>query len=112
MLIGERIKKERKRNGYTQDDLGKILNVSKVSVCGYEKGTRTPTIETFMELVNTLKVDPNYLLGRDVKAVGEDDEFYIKLSNYDLKLIEELKHYPELYNRLIQNPKEEIPKLK
>lgn len=112
MIIGERIKKERKRKGYTQEQLGAVLNVSKVSVCGYENGTRTPTIETFLDIVKTLNVDPNYLLGRDIKAVSEDEEVYIKISSYDIEILQELKKHPELYNKLCKNPKEEIKKLK
>lgn len=111
MLVGERIKKERKKKGYTQEEFGKILNVSKVSVCGYEKGTRTPTIETFLDIVKTLDVEPNYLLGRDIKAVSENEEFYIKLSTYDLEIINELKKYPEMYNKLCSNPSKIIAKL-
>lgn len=113
MIIGERIRKERKKKGFTQEQLGHALNVSKVSVCGYENGTRTPTIETFLDIIKTLNVDPNYLLGRDIRAVNEDDEeIYIKISSYDIEILQELKKYPELYNKLCKNPQEEIQKLK
>jgi len=48
MLIGERIRKARLEKGLSQEELGKIIDVSKVSICGYEKGTRTPTLENLM----------------------------------------------------------------
>lgn len=44
MIIGSKIKEKRIALGLSQDELGKRLGVSKVSICGYEKGTRTPTI--------------------------------------------------------------------
>jgi transcriptional regulator with XRE-family HTH domain len=47
MIIGERIKKERIKRNLSQQQLGDMLGVSKVSICGYETGTRTPTMETF-----------------------------------------------------------------
>ena len=45
MIIGKRIKNARTKKGLTQEELGKLLGVSKVSICGYERGTRTPTME-------------------------------------------------------------------
>ena len=50
MLIGQRIKEARLKKGYTQSDLGNLLNVSKVSICGYERGTGTPTLDIFNKL--------------------------------------------------------------
>ena len=72
MIVGSRIKEERIKRGLSQQALGDLLEVSKVSICGYETGTRTPTMETFLELVKVLDVDPNYLLGRDIKVVCEE----------------------------------------
>ena len=47
MLIGKRIKDMRLEKGLSQQELGDLLGVTKVSVCGYENGTRTPSLETF-----------------------------------------------------------------
>ena len=51
MIIGERLKEARLKKGLTQSQLGELLEVSKVSICGYEKGTRTPTMEKFLALI-------------------------------------------------------------
>ena len=64
MVIGSRIKEERLKRGLSQQQLGDLLDVTKVSVCGYENGTRTPTMETFMKLIEVLDMSPDYLLGR------------------------------------------------
>ena len=69
MLSGKRIREERKKHGYTQEELGKLLNVSKVSVCGYENGTRTPTLDVFRRLVDVLEITPDYALGNDVDVI-------------------------------------------
>lgn len=50
MLIGKRIKSLRKGRGLTQEELGKIINVTKVSICCYENETRIPTLETLLAL--------------------------------------------------------------
>ena len=65
MIIGERIKMARKNKELTQQELGDILGVSKVSICGYENGTRVPTVENFVQLLDVLEVEPDYLLGRE-----------------------------------------------
>ena len=58
MLVGDRIRKKRIELGLSQEELGDLIGVSKVSVCGYEKGNRTPTIETVILLV------PHFLASR------------------------------------------------
>ena len=47
MINNERLKLERIRRGLSQEELGKMLHVSKVSICGYEKGTKNPTLDNF-----------------------------------------------------------------
>ena len=44
MLIGKRIKELRIEKGLSQQQLGEIIGVTKVSVCGYENGSRVPTL--------------------------------------------------------------------
>ena len=105
MVIGERIKKERLARGLNQEEFGKMLGVTKVSVCGYETGNRVPTMETFEQILNTLNVEPNYLLGRDANVINENDESYvIKMAKDDIIILNEIKKYPYLYNRLCHDP--------
>lgn len=106
MILGERIKTERLKRGMSQQQLGDMLGVTKVSICGYENGTRVPSLETFIELVKILDVTPDYLLGRDVSVVSENDEPYnVYLAKKDLEIIEVLKNHPDIYNKLLENPK-------
>ena len=51
MAIGERIRWFRNRINMTQKELGKLLGVTKASVCCYEKETRTPPIETIIDMM-------------------------------------------------------------
>ena len=101
MIIGSRIKEERIKRGLSQQQLGDLLDVTKVSVCGYETGTRTPTMETFMKLIEVLDMSPDYLLGRDINVISEEEEKYVKkMSKIDLQIIDEIKKYPNLYKKL------------
>lgn len=109
MLIGERIRKERINKGLTQSELGKMLDVSKVSVCGYETGTRTPTVDTFLKLIEILDIKPDYALGLDIDVVAEDDaNYHAVMAKEDMVIINELKQHRELYNKLCTDPKSTV----
>lgn len=106
MIIGERVKQARLAKNYTQEELGDLIGVSKVSICGYETGNRTPTMAMFLKLSAALDVSVDHLLGNDLKAVCEDDEEYtLMIAKEDLAIIKELKEYKGLYNRLCSDPK-------
>ena len=106
MILGSRIKSLRKAKGLTQEQLANLINVTKVSICCYEKGNRTPNLETFMDLVNVLDTNPNYLLGTDVKVVAEDEEEYsITLPKEDIQIINEIRKNKDLINYLREDPK-------
>lgn len=109
MLIGERIKQERINRGLTQAELGSLLGVSKVSICGYETGSRTPTVDTFLKLIDILSLTPEYALGFDIDVLSENEESYhMVMAKEDMLIIEELKKHRELYNKLCSDPKRMI----
>ena len=109
MLIGERIKIERIKRNLSQEQLGKLLGVSKVSICGYETGNRIPNMDTFIKLIDILDIDPNYLLGRDTNVINEKDESYvIKMAKDDIIIVNEIKKNRVLYNRLGHDPSRTI----
>lgn len=105
MLLGRRLREVRKDKGYTQESLAKKLGVSKVTICGYEKGTRVPSLNIFSELLDILEVEPNYLLGRDTLIREEGTNYTIKLSKEDIKLIKIIKNDITVYNKFLDNPK-------
>lgn len=109
MIIGSRLKEARVSRKMSQEELGNLLGVSKVSVCGYEKGTRTPTMENFLQLIEILDLEPDYVLGRDIEAVSENDkDCKVIMADEDLQIIKELKQYRELYNKLCSDTKRTI----
>ena len=105
-LFGKRLKELRKQANFTQKQLGDAVGVTKVSICCYENGTRTPTLETLIDLANSLNTELTYLLGIDGFAVAEDDKTCtINIAKDEINLIKELRMHAKLYERLIEDPK-------
>ncbi|MBQ9853454.1 MAG: helix-turn-helix transcriptional regulator [Bacilli bacterium] len=105
MFLGYRLRELRKEKNLSQEDLGKILGVSKVSISGYEKGTRIPSMDTLIGLLDIFMVPADYLLGRELNAVCEDGAVNVNLSLGDVEIIRELHSKPALYNKIVSNPK-------
>ena len=109
MLIGKRIRDMRIEKGLSQQELGDIIGVTKVSICGYENGTRTPSLETFALLADTFGTTSDYLLGREVPIVFEDTKEYVgSISSDDIELIQEIRHYPSLYDSMLKDIKRSV----
>mgnify|MGYP002709606753 CR=1 FL=1 len=49
-MVGKRVKELRMKRGLSQEDLGTAVGVTKVSVCGYENGTRLPSLENLIKI--------------------------------------------------------------
>lgn len=106
MLLGKRIKSLRKENGLTQEELGKLINVTKVSICCYEKETRIPTLETLLTLADVFHVDINYFLGSDEYLVSEENEKYgMSVATEEIDFLKEIRKHNNLYKKLTDNPK-------
>ncbi len=109
MLIGKRIKELRIEKNMSQQELGDLLGITKVSVCGYENGTRTPNLETFTQMADIFGTTADYLLGREIPVVNESSNEYVgSVSKEDINLIQEIRHYPNLYNKMIKDVKRSI----
>lgn len=106
MLLGKRIRELRKKNNLTQAELGKLVNVTKVSICCYENGTRTPTLETLIDLSNVFKVNVNELIGYNKYIVSEKNSSYgLAMSDEEISFIKELRKHNDLYDKVMKDPK-------
>ena len=105
-MIGKRVRELRVKKGLSQQDLGNAIGVTKVSVCGYESGTRIPNLEKLIKLADTLGTSTDYLLGREITITNEENKTYVGSVSYeDVCLILELRHFPNLYNKLLKDAK-------
>jgi len=67
MTIGEKISRERRLNGLTQEGLAKKVGISRSALSHYEKDRREPDYETLDELADFFEVSTDFLLGRTDK---------------------------------------------
>ena len=102
MLLAKRIKELRKEKDLTQEDLGKLINVTKVSICCYENGTRIPSLETIVALANAFEVSLDDLLGRE-KEIVVDDEQKIRMSKEEVEFIKEVRKRKNIYRLMFAN---------
>ncbi|HFK0433341.1 TPA: helix-turn-helix domain-containing protein, partial [Listeria monocytogenes] len=62
--FGNRLKQLRKNNNKTQEDISKILGISRGAYSHIENGRNEPDMETIVKLANIFGVSTDYLLGR------------------------------------------------
>lgn len=62
--LGENLKHHRNKRGFTQEGLGDKIGKHFTLIGHIERGTRLPSLETFIDLCRTLKVSPNTILDR------------------------------------------------
>ena len=81
--MGDRIKTARKNRGLTQEALAEKVDVTLYYMGEIERGTKTPSLDLFIRLVEVLDVSADYLL-RDTVSIGNvygDKRMARKLEN-------------------------------
>lgn len=63
-VFSERLKKERKKSGLTQEDVAKQLGITRSAYTYYETDKTQPSLETAAKLADIFKVSLDYLIGR------------------------------------------------
>ena len=64
MKFSERLTEFRKKNGLSQEDLAKKIGVHMNVVGRYERGEASPSLETSVNIANTLNISLDFLVGR------------------------------------------------
>ena len=88
------LKSLRKANGLTQDELAKILKISRSTIGMYENGSREPDYETLEAIADHFNVDIDYLLGRTNKTTIIPNHYY--LNDETRQIAQEAFENPEL----------------
>lgn len=63
-MLNERLKKIRKENNETQQEMADNLNVSQRTVANWEAGDRMPSYDVLIKIADKYNVSTDYLLGR------------------------------------------------
>lgn len=60
--FGERLRNLRKAKGYTQQDMARLLNISRSTYTYYETGKSQPGFQNLKKICEILEVDYNNIL--------------------------------------------------
>ena len=94
IIIGENIKQYRLQNGWTQQELGAKIGISKNAIGNYEKGFRSPKKDTMFDLANAFNI-------------SIDDLFPPVQKN----AVESTKHLPDASDLLTQQITDKVVQL-
>ena len=93
--IGKRIQNRRKQQGYTQEQLAEMMNVSIQMVSNLERGNKAIRIDNLINLSRILDISTDYILTG--KATADDNEALTariaQLPPKDRKMVEMLVEY-------------------
>lgn len=103
-MMGQRLKEARINAKLTQSELASIIGVKPAEISQYESDKRTPRWNIFVKILDKLNISADILLGREVSAISDDEEYHIKLSKKDLQILESIKNCPKLYKLLSSDP--------
>jgi len=91
-MLKDRLLKLRKEKKRTQEDVAKVIGVSRPAYTAYEKGNRTPDYGILQTLAEYFGVTTDYLLGHSDDPQGTNKEEREKQKD---GLMEILKDAPE-----------------
>jgi transcriptional regulator with XRE-family HTH domain len=85
MTLGEHITVLRKKKGFSQSELGKIVGTSGDIIGRYERDEVKPSIEVVIKIADALEVSVDFMIGKTS----------LEIDNNTLKRLEELSKLPE-----------------
>lgn len=107
VIFRQRLREIRKKRGYTQEDVGKGVFISKNEICAYERGTRCPPLEILIKLAEFLEVDFLWLIGKELDCITGPNKL-INLSESDVKILNLLKNNEKVYEKFLSDPERVI----
>ena len=84
MLIGDKIRQQRREIGITQENLSEKMGVSLKTIQRWESGIRSPRMEEINKLADKLQTTTGYLMGLEDKP--EKPEITSGIDNDDVEL--------------------------
>lgn len=112
-MLGKRLRYLREREGFSQKELAKKLDMPNQNVSNYERGFRQPDYETINRMADFFEVTTDYLLGRSDReslTEKESEEFNEIISTIKKleesgkeKELEALKAYTKFLANALEN---------
>lgn len=104
--IGERIKEYRLKRGFTQSDLAKQADITRIALGNYERGERIPTIDIFARIAMSLNASIDELMGYKPGQLSTIQQIKQDFANAGYELKEEGSTW---WRYEITEPGEEYP---
>ncbi len=98
-MLGSRIAQQRKKEGMSQAELAKRMNVSRSSVLAWERGDSYPSTDNLVRLSKLLHVSADYLLDCEQSHMICLDEY----SNDEQTILLRLLQY---FDQMAEKPDE------
>ena len=90
-FISKSIVSNRKKRGFTQEELAEKLDVSSAAVSKWERGISTPELSMVCKMADCFEISVDELLGRTNLLLPEEDKYSEKsMKQYDLDLRKDL----------------------
>lgn len=93
--IGERIRSAREKKGYKQDELGKLIGQSAVTISRWESASRSPGITELIELARELEIPITYFTENDPQTEPKLVRLLRTAQALDEQDLKELSEYAE-----------------
>lgn len=81
MILADKIINERKKNGWSQEELADMLDVSRQSVSKWEGAQSVPDLQKILKLAEIFGVSTDYLLKDEMSPESPSDIIYEEKSN-------------------------------
>ena len=115
MFNGNYLKQLRTDKNLTQNELGEILGVTKSSICCYEKGTRTPTLENVLDMSKFFGVKVEILFDDEkgiVEQTVKERKYKMNLSDAEIIFMRKLRTNKEVASAILEEPNKFIKLVK
>lgn len=96
--FSQNLKMQRLKKGLSQEELGKLIGVSGVTIMRYEKNLRQPKLQTINQIANALKIPVSELIDINSPILSKATQRFI--SN---KYPEEIETYGEVMDNIVMN---------
>lgn len=92
-MFQNRLKELRKARKLSQEDLGKVINISGRNISYLEAGERSPSPEILNKLADVFDVSVDYLLGRSGLRQAEAEQVLSLFKDLPEEAVSEMKDY-------------------
>lgn len=99
-LLKDQLIKLRKENKKTQEDIAKLLGITRPAYTAYESGNRQPDYDSLIKLSNFYNCSLDYLLtgvdkGDKVKVAEQGNLYFFDMEGLSNEEIEDIKRHIE-----------------